>query len=156
MRSYNNAKYLTTSKSGFTVTALDDIGEVHDKQEEEDPTSNELKNVEVITISHFTKKRMCISCKGKVDQINTKIGKCTKCSAGQKMDKCPLEMSATLLVGTDGNTRSLKIFLPMIKAILNTDEISENEEEIIEGLLIADPFTVTFTRANTINGVYRA
>lgn len=89
--SYNNAKYLTTSKSGFTVTALDDIGEVHDKPEEL-PTSNELKDAEVITISHFTKQRACISCKGKVDRVNERIGKCTKCSAGQKIDKSPLQL----------------------------------------------------------------
>ena len=148
VRSYNNSKYFTT-KSGFNVTDLDDIGDVQDTSTVEEH-SNEIKNAEVITVSRLNRGRVCIACRGKVNPIaiNSKIGLCTRCSANQRLDKCSMELSAALLIGTDGNTQTLNAFLPIIKDIIEITDISDMNEEV------TDPFTITYS-SNTINTVYR-
>ena len=117
VRSYMNQKYLSPVKSGFDFVAIEDIGTVMDKPAE-DENPYELKNVEVAAISHFNRGRVCIVCKGKVEPTNNRLGICCKCSATQRLDKCPLEISVKLLVGPQGSTRTLYAYLPMIQVIV--------------------------------------
>ena len=139
-----NMKYLTLPKStGLDMVALEDIGAVKDIPDDVD-NPYELKNAEVVAVSRFTRGSFCISCNGKVDPINARIGKCTRCSASQRLDKCKVNMSVNILVGPNGNTRSLYAYLPMIKAIMQNETITENtnEDDIVDGLLMADPFSL--------------
>ncbi len=85
VRSYDGSKYLTPPKSGSTITPKDDIGAV---EEPEDDDKNELDEAEVIAVSYIAANKCCVSCKGKVDSLDDRIGRCMKCCTTQRLDKC--------------------------------------------------------------------
>ena len=84
VNSYNGAKYLTSPKSGCTITSLDDIhvGAIEEESEDE-PGKNQLTDAEVAAVTNYTSAKVCISCKAKVDPTNDRIGHCMKCSTVQ-------------------------------------------------------------------------
>ena len=99
----------------------------------------------------------CLSCKtGKVNPKNHHIGVCTKCSATQRLDKCGITMSASLLIDCEGHTQTLQASLSMIQSIAADGNITNESDEslVIDGLLMAKPFSMTF-KNNYINAVYR-
>lgn len=110
VKSYNNSKYLTSPKSGYTIKKIDDIGAV-----------DELNNAEVAAVSSFSQGLSCLSCNGNVDRYNGKIGGCTKCSLKVRLDKCTPSLSVKLLIDSGGKTSTLTAYLPMIQAITEDD-----------------------------------
>ena len=137
VRSYDGSKYLTPPKSGSTITPKDDIGAVEEPEDEED--KNELVDADVIAVPYIAANKICVSCKGKVDSLNEHIGRCTKCSTLQRLDKCSQQLSAKLIVGIQDRSLHLHAFLPMIRRITNDDTITDdtNTDEITTQLLMS-------------------
>ena len=93
-------------------------------------------NNATVAISGWEKYALCI--------MNARIGKCSKCSASQRLDKCAMQVTATLVVSSnlDDTTYSLQAYQSMIEAII-VQKISNGkmfEEEIVDALLMAEPF----------------
>ena len=74
IKTYNDVKYLTPPKIGFTIMAYVDIGAVQEVEEREDP--NELKEAVVSLVLGIIKGRVCQKCKGKINTMSDHIGKC--------------------------------------------------------------------------------
>lgn len=108
---------------------------VEDKPQ--DDIANELVDVEIAAVSHFTSGKVCLACKGKVEALSDKIGRCKRCSTTQKVEKCATQMMATVLVDCTDHNRTFNVYLPMIIAITGDDTLMEdsNQDEITEALL---------------------
>ena len=158
VRSYNGMKYLTPPKSGWKYDVCDDINIPDDQAKlsmtEEDKRG--MSNAVVDGVLHIGTKFSCIACKSIVERSGA-IGKCTKCSMSQRLDKCTSSMTAKLLVSDGEHNLVLHAFLPMIKCIAQDDSITEltNGDEILPLLLMADKFNVLYTADNIIYSVYR-
>ncbi len=156
VRSYDGSKYLTSPKSGSTIMPKDDMGAVEEPEDHED--KNKLDDADVIAISYITAYKCCMSCKRKVDSLDDRIGRCTKCCTTQHLDKCNLQMSAKLIIGNQDRTHTLHAFLPMIRRITNADTTTTdgtNTEEVTTQQLMAESFTLTWSANNVINAVCR-
>lgn len=159
VRSYNDKKYLTPPRLGFKFRGVSDIGDIADVEETVAEEKYKLNDATVALVTNFSIGKVCIVCKGKVEITSYRIGKCSKCSASQRLDKCAVQVSATLLISsTSGQQQSLQAFHSMIEAITvkNINNEETTEEEIVEDLLMAESFNVTYTTSNIISGVDRS
>ena len=152
IREYNGIKYISL-KSGSTIIPMEDIKGVV----EEIDTEDEVTNVLIAAIPRLSMGKFCVSCKtGKVESQTDKIGTCTRCEAVQRLDKCNTNISATLLIDDDGTQFSLQANWPIIQTITkNQVDTNSTPEEVKEHLVLADPFTATFT-SNNITSVHRS
>ena len=149
VKSYDGSKYLTTSKSEhIKITPKDDIGEV-----EQEYCDNEMNDAEIVSVTYINTHKACITCKGKVDIDDDKIGICSKCSTSQRLDKCNEQISAKLIVAAGDKRRTLVAFLPIIHQIIKDD--TTDVDEITTQLLMSDPCTLTFSAKDIINSVNR-
>ena len=81
-------------------------------------------------VSHFNRGKVCISCvKGRVDPKNQRIGQCTRCSATQRLEKCSISVSASLLIACEDKNLTLQASLPMIQSITSDSKINEDTDE---------------------------
>ena len=156
---FNGVKYLSPPRSTpFSFTLIEDIDDVMNVPED-DPNWNTITNAVVATVSHFTKGKLCITatCRGKVEPRNNVTGRCIKCSSVQRLDKCSNETSVTLLIAYDGQSCALQAYLPIIKIIAGNDSITEEsmEDEVMDALAVADPFSLTFNTNNVIVSAFR-
>lgn len=118
----------------------------------------EMKNVKVAAASFSSENKynICLSCKGEVNPKNDIIGCCTKCSLRQRLDECSSK-SATLYVNHNKEMHTLNASLPMIRSITEDNSITDiaDEEDVIDTLLNAQPFNLTFNASNDIKAVCR-
>lgn len=157
VNTFNHKKYLTTPKSGFSHKLIEDIGDVQSTTEPEEP-NNELHNVHVGGIQYIKKYRSCLSCEREVDEISSVIGRCTKCKMAQCLNRCHSNLSARLLIiYNDSDKLTLTAFLPSLQQIADDSTLSyateTNEWEF--QLLLASPFTVTYSPSYIIQSVSR-
>ena len=152
VHSFCNTNYLSPPKTGFSFSPIEDTGEDADAPEHQ---RNVIDNAVVASVSNLTRGSFCISpnCHGKVTPTNGLIGSCTICSAAQRMDKC---VSATLLISPGGQTHlHLQASFQMMKAIADDIKDDSSDGEIVESILMASPFTLTFAANKNILSVYR-
>ncbi|SMN02645.1 hypothetical protein SPONN_1545 [uncultured Candidatus Thioglobus sp.] len=156
VKSYNDVKFLSPSKYGYAALQLDDIGTVN--EEPMKTITTELKNAEIAAVGKITKSITCLSCNGRVDTINEKIGCCTKCSMTLKLDKCKQKITIELFVTSDNETCTLYANLAAVHSITENDTFSELSDlnELTASLLMSDPFTLIYDSTRAINSVNRS
>ena len=155
VHSFCNTNYLSPPRTGFSFSPIEDLGEDADAPEHQ---RNVIDNAVVASVSNLTRGSFCISpnCHGKVTPTNGLIGSCTICSAAQRMDKCRKSVSATLLISPGGQTHlHLQASFLMMKAIADDIKDDSSDGEIVESILMASPFTLTFAADKNILSVYR-
>lgn len=96
-----------------------------------------------------------------INQVNGKIGVCSKCSVSQRLDKCAQQLSAKLLVIAGDKSHTVVAFIPIIHQITKDHALTDltnpdltNPDELTTQLLMSDPFSTTYTPNNVINAVY--
>ena len=79
VRTFRNEKYLSVPRDNFTITEIDDIGEV--SVPAVGNASNEHVTQAVVKgIKHLDVFRACYSCTGKVAETSEVLGDCTRYS----------------------------------------------------------------------------
>ena len=157
VRSYDGAKYLTPPKSGWSYTTCANIGDVEDEPEVP-RDKNEMNSASVDGVLYIGSHPSCKTCKAKIDPINDKIGKCTRCKMSQRLDKCPSKLSAKLMICAGEKSITLHAYLPTLQRIIKDDTLTDNPidlDDLTSKLLESDNFNLTYTRNNIINAVYR-
>lgn len=160
VRSFDGKPFLTPPKSDprWTLKKCDNIEITDEPVIEECDDKNVIENAFVAGVVHVEMKVSCLSCKASFTSLNVKVGKCTKCSMSQLLNRCYRSLSAKLVVSTDhGNSLTLYAYLPTIKTITQDDGINEdsNSDDVMMQLLAADNFNLTYTNS-VIQSVYRA
>ena len=156
VRTYMGTKYLTPSKTGFTATPIEDIGEVFSEISDIIPYTDK-QSVTVGLVEKIVTGRACLSCKGQVEQTSPLLGRCTTCNMRQRLECCSQQVCAHLLVIHDNTQTLLIAHLPIIQAIINDRTIGyDTDPEDIESLLLlSHPFSLSYDHANVIQHVSR-
>lgn len=142
VREFNSSKYLSFLHSS-AIIPIDDI---------EGTTMN---NAEVIAVASLVRKSICILCDNNVNETSENVGICESCNASQKLAKCKFRVSATLVL-SNGSNNNLKLQAPWSVLTAINEDIKEefSDEDIIEALLLAPPFTLNY-HSNTIDSIYK-
>ena len=74
-----------------------------------------LTDAEVFGVDDITKGVICIKCRNTVDQIDGVIGICSRCSLSQRTDRCPRELVARLLIGSEVEEFKARTFTTLLK-----------------------------------------
>ena len=88
-------------------------------------------------------------CKSKVTPTSDTIGKCNRCGALQRLDKCYNQTTAKLELINDAGFKVFTCFSPII------EEISQSDNVTIETLLFSDKFDAEYSPAGVITKIYR-
>ena len=98
VRTYNNKKYLSIARDGFTISEIDDIGEVERVYE----TECKITQAVVVGIKYFDVYIACYACNSKVIATSDVLGDCTRCATTPRIDKCKEQHSAKLDLESKG------------------------------------------------------
>ena len=90
-------------------------------------------------VKFFDSYKGCYTCKGKVSPTTDKIGKCNRCSAVQRLDKCYTQITAKLELINQSGLKVLSCFSPIIEEIAQADNVT------IEALLFSTKFNAEYT-----------
>ena len=145
-------KYITPSKSGYTFSVVDDIGNI------QSDIYTEIESASVGGVESIFKTKACIACNGNVDSINQAIGRCTKCNMSQKLDRCAFHLSAKLLIIYNDTTQIiLTAFLGVMQNIAVDFTIGHDTDtaDIEFKLLLADTFSLKYNHSHIIQSVTR-
>ena len=145
VRSFKSTKYLSIPRHDFTIDSIDDIGTVMDASTE----TRILEDVEVRGVKFFDSYKGCYTCKGKVSPTTDKIGKCNRCSAVQRLDKCYTQITAKLELINQSGLKVLSCFSPIIEEIAQADNVT------IEALLFSTKFNAEYTPRGVISKIDR-
>ena len=134
VRTFRNQKYLSVPRDNFTITEIDDIGEVSVPAVAN--ASNEHVTQAVVKgIKHVF--RACYSCTGKVAETAEVLGDCTRCGVTQKIETCKLRLHARVDLQSEGNLITVTAFTPILEDICQTDDVTK------AALLTSTPFNAT-------------
>ena len=147
VRTYNREKYLSLPKEGATIEEIEDIGNV-DEDETCDSSVTVYYGAQVLSAS-LDNYCVCLSCKKKIKPTTEHLGRCTSCSALQRLDKCATQMSAKLVLSSGTDYLTLLCFGSNLNDIVQVKPVTESN------LLEAPPFTLTYDN-NVITGVRRS
>lgn len=145
-------------KLNWNFNVCDDDIMVHAEVKDSINTDKEILNASVAGAS-ISVKLSCVACKSSVEKTDEKKGKCTstRCSMTQKLNKCFSCTTAKLMIESENSTMlGLLAYLPIIKQIIEKDDVTCDEDEMVALLLDASSFDLTYTSSNIINSVYRA
>ncbi len=120
VKEYDGFKFLSMGKFA-ELKAVDDIGEVIEDAEDDIHTGQTIDCGEINTIISCTQFHQCRLCKSKIDlQDSGTIGKCTKCQAVSRINKCPLASVAKVIV-TDkrNNDHTITLFEPVLSQLID-------------------------------------
>ena len=148
VRSFNDKKYLSEPKSGFTFSVMQDIQAVLIESEEDKQVSN------ASITGAWVNNMMCQACKGNMQCKNDQFGTCAKCNMTQKLNKCAQKLSAKVLI-MDGE-KKLYLLVPvgMIRCIIDDPNLSDDTASTVENeLLSAKQFSYTYTCNNVISSI---
>ena len=148
VRSYQKVKYLSFPKEDVTIEEVSDLGDVCDLEQETvtDPSRRELNDVEVLLVLNLQSYPACITCKAKVETTSATLGRCTKCSSMQRLNKCENQVTAKLKIESNNTQYTVQVFGNMLKNI--TTSFTE------EGLLEASQFSCAINSSNIIVAVW--
>ena len=136
VRTFRNEKYLSVPRDNFTITEIDDIGEVSVPAVAN--ASNEHVTQAVVKgIKHLDVFRACYSCTGKVAETSEVLGDCTRCGVTQKIETCKLRFHARVDLQSEGNLITVTAFTPILENICQTDDVTK------AALLTSTPFNAT-------------
>ena len=156
VRQFNNVKYLSMAKTGSAIKSIDNIGEVI----QYDPDINsdqrhQLSDASIIAITSLDTYKSCLGCKARVETTTPLLGRCTKCSMMQRVDKCPDQLSAKMML--QEQDRSAVIPLSAFGSVLHRmAHVSLPSDVTQEALLEAPPFeTITYNSKGIITAITR-
>ena len=93
----------------------------------------------------------CKLCNSKVDNLDDKLGRCTKCKALLKLTKCPLTTFAKILISDEvGYDDTLTSFEPVLTQIAGT---STSQEDLERTLIMNPPRKFRVSNCNIVFGV---
>lgn len=144
VNSFANTNYLTYPKSGCSYSLIEDLQEVMAEPQQH---LHQYFNAEVVSVSNFTRGTFCVidNCYGTIIPTNNKIGTCTSCSGVQLLQKSKKSITALLLISSQGESRKFYVNFTTMKAIAAGKlDIDATNEDIIEALLMASPFSFSF------------
>ena len=125
-------KYLSMARNGSTIDPISDIGTfVPYDSDNEDDQRRELDCATIIAVIHFGTYKGCLVCKARVESTNPPLGRCTKCSILQCMEKCPDQLSAKLVFESGGSTMTLHAFGAILHRMARVDTAAEVTEETL-------------------------
>ena len=111
VRSFDQKKYLTPPKAGFTVLPKEDIGDVKEPSTGEEDKNKLLSDVRVVG-ARLNMYSGCVQCSAKVvaDDEDPEVGQCVKCSLMQCLDVTTEEVCAELVIMGGGVKHTLRAF----------------------------------------------
>ncbi len=141
VRSYLNTKYLSHSMSGLEYDVIDDMSDVVQAIDGDEPDL--LRDASVVVILNIKKIKSCIACNKRVEASSETLGQCVKCSAFQRLDGCASDASAKVLIESNGNRHTLHAYLHSICQIAAGDDLTADsaDEKIIECLHLSILFS---------------
>ena len=143
VRTYCNKKYLSVPKENFTIACIDDIGEVHHDEEENE---RKMARVIIVGVKFFEIYHACYSCRGKITPTTDVLGECNRCTTTRRLDRCKMMASARMDVEADGVIQNLTCFSPIL------EEICDGEPSKA-ALLLCKPFNLAYSEKNVITSV---
>ena len=136
VRTFGNEKFLSVPRDNFTITEIDDIGEVSVPAVAN--ASNEHVTQAVVKgIKHLDVFRACYSCTGKVAETSEVLRDCTRCGVTQKIETCKLRFRGRVDLQSEGNLITVTAFTPILENICQTDDVTK------AALLTSTPFNAT-------------
>ncbi len=75
------------------------------------------------------KIKSCIACNKRVEASSETLGQCVKCSAFQRLDRCASDVSAKVLIESNGNRHTLHMYLHSICQIPAGDDLTADTED---------------------------
>ena len=150
LRQYEGIKYLSFSESAV-LQEIEDIGDVisdEDLQSCEDAQTAEGEIVAVLAVDMYTS---CISCNGKVKNLNDVLGECMKCNAKVKLVCCSENASVKFVVKGPEKTWRLTAFGEQINAIIG----DEQGDSVAEKMLLAPRMKYYFSNTNIVKAVHK-
>ena len=67
-------------------------------------TLRELVDVNIAAVVQFGSYKGCLMCKARAESTDPPLCRCSKCNMLQRMDKCPDQLSAKLIVDSNGHS----------------------------------------------------
>jgi len=158
VRSFNGAKYLSLGERS-KVELKDDIGDVVGEELVYDGSGNvQVIKGEIIGVISYESYASCINCDGKVDQFNDRLGKCRKCSAMLKMERCNTKKVARIILADKDTSKQYKLtmFDEVCKQIIQfaKGELGNDTSDDLEELLLSAPVLIyTFTSKGIVSSI---
>ncbi len=128
------------------ISKITDIG--HVKADETEEILHEVKNAQIVAVSHLHKHKACLKCKARVEPSSMEgFGRCSKPEGMmmQKLDFCSNQISVKLLVMVDGRMHSLSAYGKIVTELAGVVDVTD------QVLLMLPPLTsVTYNDGNII------
>ena len=138
VRTFRNEKYLSVGKDGFSITEIDNIGEVSEVDCTTE-TKYKLHDTVIQGVKSLECFYSCYSCTAKVVRLSDLLGECTPCNTTQKFTTFKQRHCARVDLQTENSVTTVSIFSPDIALGGITKE----------SLLTSEPFT-----ASIANGIF--
>ena len=136
VREYASKKFISKPKDGASVAQVQDIGVVtlNDNSEDDETV---IYKAQIVAVPQLNKYHACLRCKARVEPCDVPFGRCSRedCGMLQRYDICPSQISAKLLIMTEGKFVTLFAYGKTILELLET----ENSDSITEEQLLVIP-----------------
>lgn len=142
-------------KDGATIKTIDDIGDVDqvDSDEDED-LMRQLVDVQIIGVPQLDEYKSCYICKARVEPMDPPLGRCSKCAVMQRLDFCPGQWSAKVLVMASHDPKNVHTLHALGKTVSDLAGLPPDSTVTAEALLQAAPLAhITYNEKNVINGL---
>lgn len=101
----------------------------------------EVENIH--TIETLETHLVCLKCSRKVLQASGLVVRCDRCGYTMRKSKCSKRLFATIVVKAEEKLINLKLFDDVLQGFFGDYQIM-TEEQITEGLLLADNIRLTY------------
>ena len=135
VRTYQSEKYLSLPREGATFVEVEDMGVV---AEDDLPDDSVLISQAKVVAATITTYSACLACNSKVQEIDTSLAQCTKCSMQQLIENSTQHTSANILVNTGAQYIQLSAFDDVLCDIVGGEDIT------VPNLLTAPSFNATY------------
>lgn len=157
VRQFRDRKYLSMAKNGSTIKHIEDIGEVAEYDPEIDDDKGQKRDINkasIIAVISLDTYKSCLACKARVESTSPPLGRCSKCSMMQRVDKCADQLSAKLLIeGAADQVLTLCAFGTLLHRMCQVETASDVTQD---ALLKAPPFSnITYSEKAVITGFNR-
>lgn len=148
VREYSCQKYLVKGRDGSEMLRIDDIGEV-------DTTGDVFKegavetwtDVSIIAVPQLDRYKVCLVCKARVEPSTPLFGQCSKCGVQQRMDVCGEQISAKMLIMSNGMMATVSGFGKIVYDIVG---VSTSMPVNQEGLMLVPPLRQLVCNSNKV------
>ena len=130
---YREAKYLSFPESAV-FEPIDDIADVVEFEEDEEVTglSQAVVVGEIVEVSKVERYTSCRGCSSKVTKRTELTGECSRCETRVKLSKCPVTLTARIVVENDtGTAYPLTAFGNVIADLIDEMEGEDVEEKLL-------------------------